>query len=214
MKPLLLSLTLFLQPVVAGQPATTETELRDAVQTTEALAQNLRVSLQTYRKHLISALFRLGYPPTHPIFCTKLDGLSETQIDLDALDEYKMGQFAFDLVSQGTRLTPDPFVDWARVQTFLDAYAKTTSAARKVVTHAGIVDVDSPSNIPSDTFRKLQNRWRSAIRRAGDSYDYAKAVAAVRYENGEMLSAPLTLRHTSDTGAFTLACGFGMCSNK
>jgi hypothetical protein len=214
LKPLLLFLIAFLLPATAGQTAATEAEFRDAVQVTEDFARQFRSSLKTYHDHLLSALYRLGYSPFHPLFRTMLDGFSVNQIDLEALDEFKMGRLAFQLRSQGTPLAPDPFVDWAQVQNYLEKYPKTIDPARRIAARADILDAASPSNIPPDVFRKLMSRWRSAIRGASESYDRARAVAAVRFQNGVMVPSEANVRALPDAGAYASACGSGMCSNK
>ncbi len=213
-KLLVLFLTALLTAANAGQPAASESELRKAVQSAENLAQELRSGLKSYHDHLVAAMYRLGYTQYNPLFRTNLDGFSENQIDLEALDEFKMGRLAFELRSEGKQLAPDPFLDWAQVQSVVEEFPKTLETARKVVMRADIIDASSTENIPTDTFRKLRNRWRAALREASDSYDHARAVRAVQFENGAMVASPVSIRSIPGASPYAVACGFRMCSAK
>lgn len=201
-----------LLPACAGQP-TSETELRDAVQSAEKLVKELRTDLKNYHEHLLTALYRLGYTQYHPLFRTNLDGFSANEIDLEALDEYKMGRMAFDLLSEGTQLTPDPFSDWAAVQRCMESFQKRVDSARRVVARADVLDASSAGNISSTTYRRLQSRWRAAILGAADLYDHARAIRAVKFENGVMVAAEPNVRAIPGVGPYAVPCVFKTCAS-
>lgn len=199
-------------PESIGQPAG-EADLRDAVQRAEELARDLEAGLKTYREHLKTVLYRLGYGPYHPLFRTRLNGFEQDQIDLEDLDAFKMGLFAFTLKSAGVRLDPDPFADWAELQKRLESFEPTMHAARRVVTQAGIFAVDSEANTSQEVFQKLRKRWRRAVRQATETYGHAIAVRPVLFEDGEMVPAPASVRYIPGGGRYAVVCAFGVCTS-
>jgi hypothetical protein len=114
---------------------------------------------------------------------------SEKVQGLDGLDDVQMGRAAFARQRQGKRLKPDPFADWAEIQKCLDRFEDSIDGARRVVARSEILDASSSERIPPDVFRKLRNRWRSALHAASSSYQKALAVRAVQFDNGVLIAA-------------------------
>ena len=222
MKPLLLALMIFspaagpaqgfAQPAPAAEPAT-EAEFRDAVQQTEQLARGLQIGLKRYRNNLLEALRQQGYGPYHPLFRTSLNGFQQNQIDLEDLDEFKMGQLAFTLQNAGTSLKPDPFTEWMEVQNWLARYETTMDDARSVVARTNIFVAHSRQNIPLEVFQKLRKRWRTAVQQATGAYEHATAVRAVQFEDGAMVPAPANVRFIPGGGQYAVICGFNSCAS-
>jgi len=224
MKSLLLTLMVF---SLAGGPAyglvqverqpgyaeqlVTEAEFRDAVEHAEELARGLQIGLKSYHEHLLAAMQRQGYGPYHPLFRTSLNGFAQDQIDLEALDEFKMGQFAFALQRAGKLLAPDPFLDWVEVQKRLDGFEATMNDARRVVARTNIFDATSDQNISPEIFKKMRKRWRVAVRQAADAQAQAKAVRAVAFEHGEMIPAEPNIRLIPGGGRYAVVCALNVC---
>jgi hypothetical protein len=215
-KLLLLASIAFLLPAQTRQ-STNEAELRDAVQTAEKFSRDLRTELKRYHEHLLTALYRLGLGEHHPLFRTNIDGFSTDEIDLEALDEYKMGRVAYQLKSDGAKLEPDPFADWAEVQNLMDDFRVTMDHARHVVASADVMDVrhgvGSAGNLAPGTYKKLLNRWRAANITASEAYDQAKAIRAVRFEDGIMVAAEPNVLAIPGAGPYVRACAFKVCSS-
>lgn len=191
----------------------TEAEMREAVRDVEQLTQTLQLGLKKYRQHLEAALYRQGYGVYHPLFRTSLNGFEQDQIDLDDLDEYKMGRFAFELTSAGITLNPDPFHDWSEIQKSLASFESRLNEARTVIARSHIIGPRAERNISRNEWLKLEKRWRSASLQAADLYEHAIAVRAVQFEGGEMVPARPTIRYIVGGGRYGVICGFGVCTS-
>ena len=192
----------------------TEAELWSAVQNAEQLAHGLQAGLKKYGSDLTAGLQRQGYGPYHPLFRTKLNGFEQDQIDLDALDQFKMGRFAFTLQSSGVVLEPDPFADWAEVQVWLDNFTAIMDNARRVVVLANLVAANTGGGIPIEDYRRLKKRWRAAAKNATDAYEQAMAVRAVEVHDGFLIPAEATVRMIRGGGRYAVICLFHFCTSQ
>lgn len=191
-----------------------EADFLDAIERVEELARDLEAGPKTYREHLQTALYKLGYGRYHPLFRTSLNGFEQDQIDLEDADEFKMGSFAFSLKSAGQPLHPDPFDDWVDVQRLIESFEPTMDDARKVVARAGIIAVNTTGNIRLEVFQKLRKRWSAAVAQAMQAYEHALAIRAVLFSDGEMVPAPETFRLIYDGGRYAVVCVFEACSSQ
>jgi hypothetical protein len=191
-----------------------EADFREAIHQVEELAKGLETGPKTYREHLHTALYKLGYGLHHPLFRTSLNGFEQDQIDLEDADEYKMGSFAFSVRSAGQVLSPDPFDDWVGVQQRIDSFEPTMDSARRAVARTGTIAFNSAGNIPLEVFHKLNNRWRAAVVQATEAYEHALAIRAVLYSDGEMVPAPQSFKFLYDSGRYAVVCVFGACTSK
>ena len=195
------------------KPAT-EAELRAAVDDINQLAHALQSGLKRYREHLLAALSQQGYGPYHPLFRTSLNGFEQDQIDLEDLDQFKMGAFAYMLQDMGTRLDPDPFSDWMEVQKNLAVFEIRMSNARRVVARTNIYVAHSDQNIQPDLLRKLRKHWLATAEQARNAYEHAMAVRAVKFEDGEIVPAPANVRRIFGGGRYAVICAFNVCTSQ
>lgn len=223
MKPVVLTLTFVLitarlegseeRPSTDTAQSATEAEFRTAVENVEQLARGLQAGVKLYSNDLHTAMQRKGYGPHHPLFRTKVDGFEQDQIDLDSLDQFKMGRFAFGLQSSGVLLEPDPFTAWAEVQMWLDSFTAVMDPARKVVARTSLVAANTSQSVPLETFRALSKRWRAAVQQVVDAYEHAMAVRAVEIREGAMIPVEATVRMLGG-GRYAVICAFRICTSQ
>ena len=195
------------------KPAT-EAELRTAIEDVEQLSHDLQSGLKRYRYHLLAALAQEGYGRYHPLFRTSLNGFQQDQIDLDDLDEFKMGEFAYTLQSAGILLDPDPFADWIEIQKRLEIFDTRLNNAWRVVARSNIFVVHNADNIPRDTLRKLRKHWAAILDQVTNAHEHAMAVRAVSFEHGDMLPTPPNVRRLFEGGRYVVICGFDVCTSQ
>ena len=195
------------------EPAT-EAQLRAAIADIDELARGLQNGLKRYREHLQAAMREQGYGPYHPMFRTSLNGFEQEEIDLEDLDELKMGVFAYTLQDAGTALNPNPFADWREVEKYLADFEIRIDRARSVVARSNILAAHNERNIPPEALRKLRKRWLSTLEQATNTYGHALAVRAVKFENGEMVPAPPKVRRIFERGRYATICGFSVCTSQ
>jgi hypothetical protein len=212
----LLTALLIVAPLASAghtsEPAT-EAEFRDAVQHAERLARGLQFELKRYRQHLHAAMLQQGYGLHHPLFRTSVNGFKQNQVDLDDLDEFKMGRFAFQLQTEGKTLEPDPFLTWTEVRNWLAQYQTTMDDARSVVARTGLFVAHGEQNIPREVFERLNKRWRKAVQQAALAYQHAAAVRAVEFEDGAMVPAEANVRLIPGGGRYAGFCAFKICTS-
>ena len=195
------------------RPAT-EAELRSALADVDQLTRSLQDDLTRYRKHLQVALWRQGYGPYHPLFRTSLNGFEQDQIDLEDLDEFKMGELAYVLQDMGTALSPDPFCDWRKVQKSLAEFEERMNNARRVVARSNIFLADSDQNIPPGILRQLRKHWLVIEERATAVFEHAMAVRAVEFDDGEIVPMPANVRRIYGGGRYAVICAFSVCTTQ
>ena len=162
----------------------------------------------------MAALWHQGYGPYHPLFRTSLNGFEQDQIDLEDLDSFKMGVFAYRLKGVGTLLDPDPFVDWKEVQNSLAEFEVKIDNARRVMARSNTFDAHSSQNIPPGVLLHLRRHWLIAVEQATDAYQHALAVRAVDFKEGEIVPAAATVRRIFGGGRYGVICAFDACTSQ
>ena len=195
------------------KPAT-EAELRTAIADIEQLSHDLQGGLKRYRDHLLAALAQEGYGAYHPLFRTSLNGFEQDQIDLDDLDEFKMGEFAYTLQNAGRMLDPNPFADWKEIQKSLEVFDARMNYTRSVLARSNIFIAHSRNNIPRDNLRKLRKQWAATQDHVVNAYGHAMAVRAVSFEDGEIVPVPANVRRVFGGGRYAVICAFGVCTSQ
>ena len=195
------------------KPAT-EAELQVAVNDIEQLSRLLRAGLEKYRERLVAALWHQGYGPYHPLFRTSVNGFAQDQIDLEDLNEFKMGALAYRLQDAGTLLDPDPFAYWKEVQNNLAEFEKRIDNARRVVARSNIFDAHTGQNIPPKALRQLRKRWLVTVEQATNAYEHAMAVRAIDFQDGEIVPAAARIRRIFGGGRYGVICAFSVCTSQ
>jgi hypothetical protein len=167
-------------PNSASQIPATREEFLTAVRQAESLAQGLQTELEHYRKHLRQAMDAQDY---HPYRLIRSGAPIVNQAGFDEWYDASLARAAGEVKRHGKSLTPDPFVDWARVQNYMQAFQRMAAAARSLTARTQIVDARHYSEFPLDDFRSLTKRWRSALHEGAEAWLHANSVRPDRSED-------------------------------
>jgi hypothetical protein len=175
-------------------PPVTETEIRDAIQNVQDLANGLQKNLATYHEHLKRAMKTYGQGFYDPVLHRKVDGFDEDiqTGDPGQTESAKLAIFGSLIETAGIRTDPDLLRDWADVQRLLDRYQSVVDKSGALFNRSLMYVAGSDTNIPAGVMKKLTNEWRNAANKAEEERNRARSARPERIEPHQTFSVRAT----------------------